>query len=282
MLCIPALLILGAVAVLGAIGCDGSDGSSAAAATSTSIAAVATSTAIAPATPTATPSPAPAFTICSDQTYALCAAASCFVLDDLAYCKCDVLSGDSISESDAFGEGQNICTVNAEGAENGYMASTFSLPHSVVAPDGNQALYNCPAATSTGAYAQCDGGLCFTSSQGQSFPGFNDPLTGGEIICSCPFTLADPATARIGYQIAGPYPCQKSFFQNCKRATASKKRLADLCRRADRRCENPDPPTIWQRPGVEPMPSIIVQKKPSRFCGRRASVNLRADRICRS
>ena len=52
----PALLMLGAVAVLGAIGCDGSDGSSAAAATSTSIAA-ATTTAIAPATPTATPSP---------------------------------------------------------------------------------------------------------------------------------------------------------------------------------------------------------------------------------
>jgi len=218
----PALLMLGAVAVLGAIGCDGSDGSSAAAATSTSIAA-ATTTAIAPATPTATPSTSSGFTICSDQTYALCAVASCFVLDDLAYCKCDVLSGDSISESDAFGEGQNICTVNAEGAENGYMASTFSLPDSVVAPGGNQALYNCPASTSTGAYAQCDGGLCFTSSEGQSFPGFSDPLTGGEIICSCPITLADPATARIGYQIAGPYPCQKSFFQNCKRATASKR-----------------------------------------------------------
>ena len=99
--------------------------------------------------------------------------------------------------------------------DNGYMVSTFSVPDSVVAPDGNQALYTCPAGTSNGAYAQCDGGLCFTSTEAQSFPGFSEPLTDGEIICSCPITVADPATARIGYQIAGPYPCQKSFFKNC-------------------------------------------------------------------
>lgn len=202
----PALLMLGVVAWLGAVGCGGSGASPAAA-----------------ATPIATPSPSSAFTICSDQTYALCAVASCFVLDGVAYCKCDVKSGDSISLTDAFGNGQNICTVNAQGAENGYMASTFSLPASVVAPDGNQALYTCRAGTSTGAYAQCDGGLCFTSTEGQSFPGFNAPLTDSEIICSCPITVANPATAKIGYQIAGPYPCQKSFFQNCDRATASNK-----------------------------------------------------------
>jgi hypothetical protein len=113
--------------------------------------------------------------------------------------------------------------VNAEGAANGYMASTFSLPDSVVASSGSQALYTCPAATSTGAYAQCDGGLCFTSTEGQSFPGFSAPLSGSEIICSCPITVADPSSARIGYQIVGPYPCQKSFFKNCKRATDGKK-----------------------------------------------------------
>jgi hypothetical protein len=202
----PALLMLIGAAWLGAAGC-GSSGASPAAA----------------ATPSATPSPSSAFTICSGQTYALCAVASCFVLDGVAYCKCDVSSGDSISLTDAFGNDQNICTVNAQGAENGYMASTFSLPQSVVAPNGNQALYTCRAGTSTGAYAQCDGGLCFTSTKGQSFPGFNPPLTDSEIICSCPITVANPATAKIGYQIAGPYPCQKSFFQNCERATASTK-----------------------------------------------------------
>ena len=26
----------------------------------------------------------------------------------------------------------------------------------------------------------------------------------------------------MGYQIAGPYPCQKSFFENCKKRTANK------------------------------------------------------------
>lgn len=144
-------------------------------------------------------------------------------MDGLAYCECDVMSGDSISLTDAFGNGENVCSVNAEGAGNGYMVSTFSVPDSVLAPDGNQALYTCPASTSSGAYAQCDGGLCFTSTEGGTFPGFSDPLNSGQIICSCPITVASPATARIGYQIAGPYPCQKSFFKNCGRATANKK-----------------------------------------------------------
>ena len=164
-----------------------------------------------------------AFVICSNQTYALCAVSSCFVLNGLAYCACEVESGESISAADSFGDGQNICTVNADGVDNGYMVSTFSLPDSVVVPDGTQALYTCPASTSNGAYAQCDGGLCFTSSQGKSFPGFSQSLEGSQIICSCPITVANPSTARKGYQIVGPYPCQKSFFKNCKRAIANKK-----------------------------------------------------------
>jgi hypothetical protein len=163
----------------------------------------------------------PFFEICQGQTYALCAVASCFVLNGVSYCKCDVMSGDSISVPFEFGHGQDICSVNAEGAGNGYMVSTFSVPASVIAPDGDQALYDCPASTSTGAYAQCDGGVCFASSEGQSFPGFDQPLEQGQIICSCPITVADPATATVGYQIAGPFPCQSSFFRNCKSATAS-------------------------------------------------------------
>lgn len=171
----------------------------------------------------ATSSTSSKFAICSSQTYALCAVASCFVMDGLAYCECDVMAGDSISLSDTFGNGENVCTVNAEGATNGYMVSTFSVPDSVVAPNGTQALYTCPASTSSGAYAQCDGGLCFTSTEGTSFPGFSAPLNSDQIICSCPITVANPATARIGYQIAGPYPCQKSFFKNCSHATDNKK-----------------------------------------------------------
>jgi hypothetical protein len=102
------------------------------------------------------------------------------------------------------------------------MASTYSLPESVIRPDGDQALYDCPASTSTGAYAQCDGGVCFTSTEGQTFPGSNQPLQAGQIVCSCPITVANPETAKgVGYQIVGPYPCRRSFFRNCKSATAN-------------------------------------------------------------
>lgn len=162
-----------------------------------------------------------AFKICAGQTYALCAVAQCFVFNGLAYCKCNVESGDSISLKLKYGDKQNVCTANAEGAQNGYMVSTFSLPRSAVAPNGDKALYTCRARSSDGAYAQCDGGICFTSTQGQMFPGFDQPLKEHEIMCSCPITVANPATAKLGYQIAGPYPCQASFFNNCKSTDAN-------------------------------------------------------------
>lgn len=60
--------------------------------------------------------------------HGLCAVASCFVLNKLAYCECDVASGDSISLPFKFDSEQDICTVNAAGVGNGYMASTFSFP----------------------------------------------------------------------------------------------------------------------------------------------------------
>ena len=160
------------------------------------------------------------FRILDNQTYALCAVASCFVFNEVAYCKCDVKFGDSISLKLEFDDGQNVCTVNEAGAANGYMVSTFSVPPSVLPPDGDKALYTCPAG-SDGAYAQCDGGICFKSTQGKSFPGFDGPLAEDEIICSCPITEQSPRE-RVGYQIAGPYPCQKSFFQNCKKKAANK------------------------------------------------------------
>ena len=161
------------------------------------------------------------FKICTGQTYALCAVASCFVFNGLSYCKCEVKSGDSISLPFNFDDGEDVCSVNSEGEHNGYMLSTFSLPASVLAPHGDQALYDCPARTSNGAYAQCDGGFCFISTEGQSFPGFAEPLKKGQVICSCPTVVANPATAVTGYQIPGPYPCQPSFFSNCTSTTAN-------------------------------------------------------------
>jgi hypothetical protein len=171
-----------------------------------------------PTCSSATSSPSP-FVILDNQTYALCAASSCLVFNDAAYCKCDVEFGDSISLKLAFDTGQDVCTVNAEGAANGYMVSTFSPPASVLKPNGDQASYTCPSG-SNGAYAQCDGGICFKSTQGQSFPGFDEPLAKDEIICSCPITEQNPKNP-VGYNIVGPYPCQKSFFENCKKKTAN-------------------------------------------------------------
>jgi hypothetical protein len=165
------------------------------------------------------------FKILNNQTYALCAVASCFVFNEVAYCKCDVEFGDSLSLSLEFDDGQDVCTVNEEGVKNGYMVSTFSVPNSVLKPKGDMATYTCPGETpqkagSDGAYAQCDGGICFKSTQKQSFPGFDERLAKDEIICSCPITL-QRQTDPVGYQIAGPFPCQQSFFENCSRAVAN-------------------------------------------------------------
>ena len=44
-----------------------------------------------------------------------------------------------------------------------------------------------------------------------TFPGFDKPVPKGQIICSCPITDASSGSAQ-GYQILGPYPCDKSFF----------------------------------------------------------------------
>jgi hypothetical protein len=164
------------------------------------------------------------FKICNDQIYALCFTASCFVQNGVSYCECDVRSGDSISLPFKFGKDEDVCSVNAEGGENGYMVSTYSLPKSVTAPDGDKALYDCPAGTSPyGAYAQCDGGICFKSTEGQSFPGFDKPLAKDQIICSCPITITDPSAAKMGFEIVGPYPCQPSYFNNCSSLTQKPK-----------------------------------------------------------
>ena len=51
-----------------------------------------------------------------------------------------------------------MCAVNAAGAENKYMVSTYSLRRTggIIAGKGNSAVYTCPGGDSAGAYAQCD------------------------------------------------------------------------------------------------------------------------------
>jgi hypothetical protein len=176
------------------------------------------------------------FLILEDQSYALCATASCFSFNQLVYCKCDLLKGDSISESFEYnGNKKNICTLNQQGQKNGFRASTFSFPEDVEYPNGKQALYTCPgelnndvqggSEVAIGSYGQCDGGICFTSTRWHTFPGFFRRLKINEIICSCPIaTNCERLTSdSLGYQISGPYPgeCKVESCEKCNAAAVT-------------------------------------------------------------
>jgi hypothetical protein len=170
---------------------------------------------------TTRPSICNAFTVLKNQQYALCAGASSFIFDKLAYAKCTIQpKGNSISETLKYPcsdpKGCDIETVNQEGIANGsFFASTYSPP-----PAANVALYNCNRSGSdahgdsdaqdntSGSYAQCDGGICFTSTtstaaESKTFPGLGD-VGEGEIVCSCPIT-----TTSDSYQVFGPSSCPK-------------------------------------------------------------------------
>lgn len=162
-----------------------------------------------------------AYAICSNQTYALCASAKAFVYQEVSYAKCIIKHGDSISAPPlTYGKNgeKNICTYNQTGSENGFMASTFSLPQEI-RKGGSKALYTCPGG-STGSYAQCDGGTCFTSTRGQVFPGVGK-LSQDEIICSCPITKSNTSVAPFGYQFVGPFPCNQDAFKVCSQVASN-------------------------------------------------------------
>jgi len=168
----------------------------------------------------------PPIVVCKDQQYALCAAATCWVYNGLAYCTCDVLQGDSISLRLAVpgpaGE-RDVCELNRLGRTNGYMVSTFSVPAAGL-KGGTTAVYTCPGTANAGngvaapvAYGQCDGGICFRSTSGNRFPGSTTKLEGDEIVCSCPISTASTpgAVNPLGYQVFGPYRPQAPAGQRC-------------------------------------------------------------------
>lgn len=171
--------------------------------------------------------PAPPFVTCPHQQYALCAAADCFVYNGVAYCKCDVSQGKSISlqldYTNPAGTQQNVCDANREGRSNGYMLSTFNLPNNVK-KGGNAAIYTCPGSADAGsgvsapvAYGQCDGGFCYKSTRGRRFPGFSGKLRESEIICSCPMSTDTTAGSSdsFGYQVFGPYNPKAAVGSRC-------------------------------------------------------------------
>jgi hypothetical protein len=50
----------------------------------------------------------------------------------------------------------DVCSINAAGAANKYMVSTYSLPEQIASPQGGGGVYTCSSENSDGAYAQCD------------------------------------------------------------------------------------------------------------------------------
>jgi hypothetical protein len=173
--------------------------------------------------------------------YALCATAECFVLNDVAYCKCDSMQTPSISASLEYcanpvpGAGvpptssappevcrrqgglvEDVCDLLNQGVGNGFTVSTYSTPQQLTQSYANGfkpgqppplAVYTCPGG-STGSYAQCDGGICFDSTTGKTFPGVG-AVGSGQIVCSCPITTPRKTLPRHGtrggFQTWGPW-----------------------------------------------------------------------------
>jgi len=142
--------------------------------------------------------------ILESQPYALCAGAPAFNFDEITYAKCVTLQGNSLSLPQHFpfppvnNNPGNISTIN-KGAPNrgGYIVSTYSPPVGATQPNGNLAVYSCDG----GTFAQCDGGLCFTSTTGNKSPLWGH-VSKTEIVCSCPIV-----TTSRSFEVMGPNPC---------------------------------------------------------------------------
>lgn len=149
------------------------------------------------------------------KTFALCSLAQCWTLDNVSYCKCDLMHQESISIPFNYKEGslmKNVCDLLLEGPSNGFTVSTYATTRpalkdydpAVEKLGPPKALYTCdkPGYSLKPAYsAQCDGGLCFKSTEDTEFPGLGR-VEKGQIICSCP-----PTANKSNFQIAGPWSC---------------------------------------------------------------------------
>ncbi|MEO1883413.1 MAG: hypothetical protein ABGX71_07550 [Methyloprofundus sp.] len=163
------------------------------------------------------------FKICPDaetdqpQEYALCAAAQCFTIDNVAYCKCEQKLGKSISLPFFYTKNTppapgpiagDVCDLMKVSGKGDFLVSTFSSPEQLKKDyegPGALAIYTCPGAGNLSA--QCDGGLCFKGTAGTSWP-FLGAVSEDEVVCSCPIA----ASAQIGFQFIGPADCDREFF----------------------------------------------------------------------
>ena len=127
-----------------------------------------------------------------------------------------------------MGKGEDVCSVNAAGANNKYMVSTYSTPEQVASPQGNGGVYTCSGGSAGGAYAQCDGGCASRAPRRRPSPVSTSPCQREVIVLL--ITTAS-STGGQSYQILGPYPCDKSFFKYCRNETANTRTGSTICRR---------------------------------------------------
>lgn len=132
-----------------------------------------------------------------NQKYALCAGAVTFNFDGITYARCRLKDGDSLALKHQYkgGDAQTVNTIGNAPGNRAFMVSTYSPPDS-----SEYALYSC---SSKGSFAQCNGGICFTNTTGNKFPGLGR-LSKNEIICSCPITT------QKNYHVTGPAKCPTS------------------------------------------------------------------------
>jgi hypothetical protein len=205
------------------------------------------------------------FKVCKNETYALCAAARCNVFDGVAYCQCDVKHGDSISLPFPMGKSADVCSINAAGADNKYMISTYSLPESIASPQAGRAVYTC-SGDGSGAYAQCDGGICFRSTEETNVPGLRQaraeganhlfvPHHTGQAWCGCA-KLSNPGALSLRQVLLPVLQWRHRQQQDG---------LDDLCRRSD-----------WHGPGESVhsshnscRPAVSKPRYRPTFCGIR-------------
>lgn len=142
-----------------------------------------------------------------NQPYALCAGAISFNYDGVTYAKCRKLFGNSLGIKHPYPPtilDKNVQDVNIIGTShrnNTFTVSTYSPPDPY-----SYALYTC---TKPGAFAQCDGGICFANTSGAQFPGVG-LVRQDEIICSCPIvniTNPDVSKPTSIYHVIGPAKC---------------------------------------------------------------------------
>ena len=159
------------------------------------------------------------FKICKSQTYALCAAARCNVYDGVAYCQCQVKSGNSISLTFNMGKRDDVCSVNAAGAKNQYMVSTYSLPAEIVAPQRKSCGLHLLRRDVGGRLCPVRRWAMLPEHGEYHVPGLRQTRAEGADHLFLP-GHDRRFRQRAGHQILGPYPCQQSFFKYCKSATS--------------------------------------------------------------